>query len=261
MTTVATSLDIPIKLVFHGGGILGLGDIVLPGLMIAMALRFDLYLHYLREPAATNLSALTPSTNPKPIYNSATGLWGERYWTQSLQRSALPPALAGLVFRKTYFHASLAGYSLGMIATYTVLIVFKRGQPALMYLVPAVLFSVWMTAVIYGDLVEMWRYTEAWDMDGDIHFQKEKAEGKGIMKSEKSIQRSLNAMHDDQMSFDKTAESIKAYQVGEDKATNAENSPGNERPKKAPVTDPPQHIFLFSLHAPQRTPARERKSV
>ena len=40
MVTVATSLDVPIKLVFPGpvrSSILGLGDIVIPGIVIALA--------------------------------------------------------------------------------------------------------------------------------------------------------------------------------------------------------------------------------
>lgn len=55
MVTVATKLDVPIKLVFPGpkrGGMLGLGDVVLPGIMMALALRFDLYVHYLNKKSA-----------------------------------------------------------------------------------------------------------------------------------------------------------------------------------------------------------------
>ena len=61
MVTVATSLDIPAKLLFPRPpgpdgdpskqhlSMLGLGDIVLPGMMIGFALRMDLYLHYLKQ--------------------------------------------------------------------------------------------------------------------------------------------------------------------------------------------------------------------
>ena len=61
MVTVATQLDIPAKLLFprpRGPGedptkramsMLGLGDVILPGMMIGFALRFDLYLFYLRK--------------------------------------------------------------------------------------------------------------------------------------------------------------------------------------------------------------------
>ncbi|KAI4176708.1 MAG: hypothetical protein LQ346_007832 [Caloplaca aetnensis] len=61
MVTVATSLDIPAKLLFPRPpgpdadptkqhlAMLGLGDVVLPGMMIGFALRLDLYLHYLKQ--------------------------------------------------------------------------------------------------------------------------------------------------------------------------------------------------------------------
>ncbi|KAL8902828.1 MAG: hypothetical protein Q9207_004354 [Kuettlingeria erythrocarpa] len=61
MVTVATSLDIPAKLLFprppgpdadptkQHMAMLGLGDVVLPGMMIGFALRLDLYLHYLKK--------------------------------------------------------------------------------------------------------------------------------------------------------------------------------------------------------------------
>jgi minor histocompatibility antigen H13 len=49
MVTVATKLDVPIKLTFQAAerkSILGLGDIVIPGMVMALALRFDLWRHY-----------------------------------------------------------------------------------------------------------------------------------------------------------------------------------------------------------------------
>lgn len=45
MVTVATNLDVPIKLKIPNGdrmSILGLGDIVIPGVLISWALKFDL---------------------------------------------------------------------------------------------------------------------------------------------------------------------------------------------------------------------------
>ena len=49
MITVATKLDAPIKLTFQSGKastLLGLGDIIVPGIFICLALRFDLWRHY-----------------------------------------------------------------------------------------------------------------------------------------------------------------------------------------------------------------------
>lgn len=56
--TVVTNLHVPIKLLFPrpadrdgkaGFLMLGLGDIVIPRIMVGLALRFDLYLYYLRQ--------------------------------------------------------------------------------------------------------------------------------------------------------------------------------------------------------------------
>ncbi|GKT62717.1 signal peptide peptidase [Colletotrichum tofieldiae] len=100
MITVATKLDVPIKLQFQSAArssILGLGDIVVPGI--------------------------------------------------------------------TYFNASLVGYTLGMLVTLCMLTIFKHGQPALLYLVPGVLGSLWLTGLVRGELKEMWMYTEDGTLD------------------------------------------------------------------------------------------------
>ncbi|KAL8751006.1 MAG: hypothetical protein Q9184_006217 [Pyrenodesmia sp. 2 TL-2023] len=69
MVTVATSLDIPAKLLFPRPpgpdgdpakqhlSMLGLGDVVLPGMMIGFALRLDLYLHYLKQQKSVSIVA------------------------------------------------------------------------------------------------------------------------------------------------------------------------------------------------------------
>ncbi|KAL9117215.1 MAG: hypothetical protein Q9187_006249, partial [Circinaria calcarea] len=192
MITVATSLDIPVKLLFprppgvndkpnkKALSMLGLGDVVIPGMMIGFALRFDLYLFYLRKQKCQkdfqdnvlvgNIEKEESSTDKmkkrshemlKAQYQSATGGWGERFWlrTQDYDR------IDGGVFPKTYFHASVVGYVLGMLCTLGVMQVYQHGQPALLYLVPAVLGSLWGTALFKGDLKTMWEYSEADEED------------------------------------------------------------------------------------------------
>ncbi|KAL9025990.1 MAG: hypothetical protein Q9196_005281 [Gyalolechia fulgens] len=77
MVTVATSLDIPAKLLFPRPpgpdgdptkqhlSMLGLGDIVLPGMMVGFALRLDLYLHYRKQQR-------TVSVDDKPNEGNST---------------------------------------------------------------------------------------------------------------------------------------------------------------------------------------------
>lgn len=102
MVTVATKLDIPIKLLWpksltfsdaRGFTMLGLGDVVIPGTFIALALRFDYH----------------------------------RSVNQVLNRNSDS-------FAKPYFYASLTAYVVGLITTMTVMHVFGKAQPALLYL-------------------------------------------------------------------------------------------------------------------------------
>ncbi|KAK5115443.1 hypothetical protein LTR85_009903 [Meristemomyces frigidus] len=184
MVTVAKNLDQPIKLVFprpdqpsaipgeppiRSFSMLGLGDIVLPGLMIGLALRFDLYMFYLRKQTKRKSPETTtsPSGTVEPTedvekapYVSVTGNWGDRFWTSRLPASARPQKL-NASFPKPYFIASMVGYVIGMLTTLGVMSVFQHAQPALLYLVPGVLASLWGTAVARGELKHMWEFSEA----------------------------------------------------------------------------------------------------
>lgn len=120
MVTVAKNFNAPIKVVFpqdflvrgifgKNFAMLGLGDIVIPGIFIALLLRFD----------------------------------------NSLKRG-----------KQTYFYSGFIAYILGLVATIVVMTVFQHPQPALLYLVPACLGVPLLTALINGDLDEMWKYSD-----------------------------------------------------------------------------------------------------
>ncbi|RMD43084.1 hypothetical protein DV735_g2023, partial [Chaetothyriales sp. CBS 134920] len=195
MVTVATKLDVPIKLLFpqpdgcvlppsgsaedsaviqayreclakkRAMAMLGLGDIVVPGMMIAFALRFDLFLHYhQRARKSTTETVPSPSNGKAEIvkteYRSATGAWGERFWTA---KTAWSDRLRAKSFRKRYFYATLVGYVGGLVVTLVALQVMQHGQPALLYLVPGVLGMFWGTALVTGELKTLWNYSEAED--------------------------------------------------------------------------------------------------
>jgi minor histocompatibility antigen H13 len=184
MMTVATKIDAPIKLVFPGpgrGSMLGLGDVVLPGIMIAIALRFDLYLHYLRK----QKTASTPDSKEitKPKYEEAAGQWGERFWTSGSREVTVAD---GARFPKVYFKAALVGYSIAMMVTITVMRIWDHGQPALLYLVPGVLGTLWGTALVRGEWKLMWEYTEdgSLDVEGDGEKNSEK---KGLNKEKEGL--------------------------------------------------------------------------
>ncbi|KAJ7647348.1 peptidase A22B, signal peptide peptidase [Roridomyces roridus] len=97
MVKVATSLDVPIKLLFPKGArgytMLGLGDVVVPGLFVALALRYD---H---------------------------------------QRAGRPAA--GVPYPKPFFWTQMAMYVAGLAVTMGVMHFFQRAQPALLFLSPA----------------------------------------------------------------------------------------------------------------------------
>ncbi|KAH7316478.1 intramembrane protease [Stachybotrys elegans] len=187
MVTVATTLDVPIKLTFKAAGrqsILGLGDIVIPGIVIAWTLRLDLWVHYLRKVKydQTALKLIEKDSTGtvvermdyrhreiKTQYQDVKGNWGNSLWIRGplfiSGAQQAPPSVAAARFSKVYFTASMVGYLLGMLVTLAMLLVFKRGQPALLYLVPGVLGSILVTAAARGELKELWTYTEDDSLD------------------------------------------------------------------------------------------------
>lgn len=178
MVTVAQKLDLPIKLLFPRPptptedpslvalSMLGLGDIVVPGVMIALALRFDLYLHYLHRNSSIKARAASDQDS-RPYYITATGGWGERFWTATGRSRRLYNSEASYPdaksFQKTYFNAGMTGYVLGMLATLLAMQISNQPQPALLYLVPGVLTSIWLTAFGKGEIALMWNFSDGLD--------------------------------------------------------------------------------------------------
>lgn len=216
MVTVAKSLDIPIKLLFprpsdevgkQALSMLGLGDVVLPGIMIGLALRFDLYLFYLgmqrkvekndkttddNDDSAITSTAGAPSpptssttvTIQKAPYLPPSSAWGDRFWTTPLLPSFLTltrPSPAPIAytprnkFPTPYFTAGMIGYIVGMLSTLTAMQISSHPQPALIYLVPGVLVALWGTALVRGEVREMWVFSDAFEEEEG----KVKEDGKG----------------------------------------------------------------------------------
>lgn len=135
------------------------GDIVIPGVFVASALRFDHYLALLSSPPS-------PSSPPKK--------------RRKLDRYPRP-----------YFSACLAAYVAGLATTILVMHCFQAAQPALLsvhsfllparfaltrtvrYLSPACTASVLGLAAVKGDWSRMWD----WD-DGDDPFAEREQERK-----------------------------------------------------------------------------------
>ncbi|TRM69825.1 signal peptide peptidase-domain-containing protein [Schizophyllum amplum] len=123
MVKVATSLDVPIKLLWpksllfsgeRGYTMLGLGDVVIPGVFIALALRYDF------------VKAGRPRTS----------------------------------YAKPYFTAAIIAYVLGLTTTMVVMHTFKAAQPALLYLSPACVLSFVFTGLARGELQTAWAWSD-----------------------------------------------------------------------------------------------------
>lgn len=142
MVSVAKNFDAPIKILWPRNWIdivtalangatlpetklalLGLGDIVIPGAFVALALRYDQF----------------HASEAKP------GVYFSRFYRS---------------FSKPYFLASFVAYVAGLVTTMTVLHVFNAAQPALLYLSPACSFSVVLVALFQGRLAHLWSWTD-----------------------------------------------------------------------------------------------------
>lgn len=147
MVQVATKLDLPIKILWpksllfssaRGFTMLGLGDIVIPGTFVALALRYD-YARYARN------TELTQGNVPTTIEaNSSAGADHKLTNGHSIAGLTKPTTaikldeVAQAKFRqsapKPYFYAALSAYVSGLATTMLVMHVFHAAQPALLYL-------------------------------------------------------------------------------------------------------------------------------
>jgi minor histocompatibility antigen H13 len=135
MVKVAKNLDAPIKLLFPKNifsysaqakgdfALLGLGDIVVPGIFIALCLKFD---HFLA---------------------------GKRGKTALMN--------GDFSFAKPYFISGLIAYAIGLTTTIVVMHTFKAAQPALLYLSPACGLAPLITALMRGELGELFAFSLA----------------------------------------------------------------------------------------------------
>lgn len=265
MVTVAKSLDVPIKLVFPrpaplddptaapSHAMLGLGDVVIPGIVVALALRFDLYLFYLRRQKTTAATTLgQPDTIEKPKYHSLAGRWTEHFWTHSLTGHPLwTPTKADktgtevpFTFPKTYFTAGLVGYILGMQATLGVMMIWNHAQPALLYLVPGVLGSLWLTALWRGEVSLMWNYTEEIIEEENEKKKDETAKGDETSAGDIKDSKTPTKQHTSPAATGPTSPQGKASAEEKDETKQAQHI------THAVGHRPDRELFSFSIEAP-----------
>lgn len=131
MVSVAKNLKGPIKLMFpkhfnpvevKDYNMIGLGDIVVPGVYVALMLRFDIHLYTKKGQDAKNMK-----------FNFTD---------------------------MKYFLITFIFYVLGIGLTLFVMIFFNHAQPALLYLVPCTLISSTVMALVKGEFKELWAFNE-----------------------------------------------------------------------------------------------------
>ncbi len=149
MVTVAKNIDAPIKLQFPRDltteppqySILGLGDIVIPGIFVSMCLRFDF------------LKTLNLSYFNDLIEREKSGRGDNNSTVKYLIKQANEAP-------KSYFIAVIIGYLVAIITTVVIMIVFEHGQPALLYLVPGCILSVFLLGFVKGEFDKVWNHNE-----------------------------------------------------------------------------------------------------
>ncbi|KAJ2402973.1 hypothetical protein GGI23_000312 [Coemansia sp. RSA 2559] len=149
MVSVAKNFEAPIKVVapkslWPDNGklqftMLGLGDIIVPGVFIALCLRFD------RQRFLDSIGYAKDKRLP----------------------AVLKGRRRGFAFPMPYFSACLAAYVGGLTTTIVVMHVFKAAQPALLYLSPACILSVVGMALVRGELGAVLAYNEESDKKTD----------------------------------------------------------------------------------------------
>ncbi|OEU21469.1 Peptidase_A22B-domain-containing protein [Fragilariopsis cylindrus CCMP1102] len=145
MITVATKIEAPVKFLFAGTtlpeggkypfGVLGLGDIVIPGIFLAMLREFDI--------ENCDVELMYDVNNDENEDNGAVSI--------DYFKDAQTP----------YFTNGLVGYAVGLSTTFIVLYSTGQGQPALFYIVPSLLITSLGTAASRNEVSELWSYEGA----------------------------------------------------------------------------------------------------
>ena len=126
--------------------ILGLGDVVLPGLLVAMARRWDMAAGKEEEEEESERFDRVASTADATTSHSST--------TNSAKKSGF------------YFFPMVVAYSCGLLLTFAALAFGwggDQGQPALLYLVPCTLGMQCFLGWVRGELSALWHWKEGED--------------------------------------------------------------------------------------------------
>jgi len=209
MMTVATKIEAPVKFLFAGTalpvdggkypfGVLGLGDIVIPGIFIAMLREFDVERWWNKkyDEYYSNYSNAAEQEKQKKKPNKLLTIFQTKNDDDDNRSSSESDSEYDVTFvmnmisddeRRTndnnngnpnndnnnvsldffkdaqtpYFRNGMVGYAFGLGATFLVLFSTGNGQPALFYIVPSLLAASLGTAVYRDEVSELWSYEGA----------------------------------------------------------------------------------------------------
>ena len=151
-------LSLPGKLVvpsYQNSGnfsILGLGDIVVPGLLLCFVLRFDAYKRsqMLSTPCDDEQSNSKPQIKRRGGMRFCSSVGSIFKRRRNLDDDQYYYSMKSLIKlnRISYFHCSLIGYFVGLITATLSSEIFREAQPALLFLVPFTLLPLLIMAYI-----------------------------------------------------------------------------------------------------------------
>ena len=132
------------------------------------------------------------------------------------------------------------GYVLGMLTTLGVMHVWGHAQPALLYLVPGVLGSLWLTALVRGELGLMWNFSEESEDEEDGASE---AQGDKEKTKENGGRESIFSLSDK-----KAAEREGRVKSVVDRHVVSDEGEGQGRKTRGGRAD--REVFAFSIEAP-----------
>jgi minor histocompatibility antigen H13 len=199
MLTVATSdvMNAPTRLLFpripgsvtdaadFPFSLLGLGDVAVPGLLACLALRYDASrVIDMRPRAVASLAAIDKALGSLPA-DTNRGEMGDAAVdaaflaydniadTDDARRNATTsdddmegeamqrgPVSDAVLLQRRYFMPVMMAYVVGLIVAFVVNSVSGSGQPALLYLCPATLGGLLMTAVSRREVWRLWSFVD-----------------------------------------------------------------------------------------------------
>ncbi|KAL7520540.1 hypothetical protein ACHAWX_005265, partial [Stephanocyclus meneghinianus] len=156
---------LPMMLVFpwlldyrEGFSMIGLGDIVLPGLLISFAARYD-GAKFLTRKCSEASAGVPNETIDDNDDEGAVAASEDMEYTPPLTRKQviINNSWAFLKsLKKGYFGPMMVAYAVGLSAAYIAVYGMQRGQPALLYIVPACLVTMFALGIRKRQLSDLW---------------------------------------------------------------------------------------------------------